>query len=269
MKAPPLSAWEQVRLARHPERPQALDFIRALCENFQELHGDRHFGDDGAMVAGPAYFQGKPVMLIGEQKGRTTQEKLKRRFGSPQPEGYRKALRLMQLADRFRLPILSFVDTSGAYPGIGSEERHVAEAIASNLREMMGFSVPIIAIVIGEGGSGGALGIAVADRVLVLEHACYSVISPEACAVILWRDRSCAPAAAEALRLSSEHLVSWGVADEIIPEASGGAHVNPHESFEAVRTALAKCLAEVSAWSAEERRERRHRRFRILGRTAS
>jgi acetyl-CoA carboxylase carboxyl transferase subunit alpha len=246
-----------------------LDFIHALFENFQELHGDRHFGDDGAMLAGTAYFQGEPVMLIGEQKGRTIQEKLKHRFGSPQAEGYRKALRLMQLADRFHLPIVSFVDSPGAYPGIGSEERHVAEAIALNLREMMGFSVPIIAIVIGEGGSGGALGIAVADRVLVLEHAYYSVISPEACAAILWRDRSLAPEAAEALQLSSEHLTTWGVADEIIAESSEAAHVSPTESFEAVRTALLKCLAEVSAWPAEERMERRYRRFRALGCYAS
>ena len=260
-----LSIWEKVQLARHPDRPHALDFIQALFRDFQELHGDRRFGDDAAIVAGTAYFQDLPVMVIGEQKGRTMKENLSRRFGCPQPEGYRKAMRLMQMADKFQLPILTFVDTPGAYPGIESEERHVAEAIAVNLREMMRLSVPIIAVVIGEGGSGGALGVAVADRVLILGNAYYSVISPEACAAILWKDRSFASEAAEALQLSSENLLRWGVVDEVIAEDLEGAHVSPGKVFDSVRTSLAKHLMEVSQWSAEERMERRYQRFRVMG----
>jgi acetyl-CoA carboxylase carboxyl transferase subunit alpha len=260
-----LNIWEKIQLARHPDRPHALDFIQALFRDFQELHGDRRFGDDAAIVAGMAYFQDLPLMVIGEQKGRTVKENLNRRFGCPQPEGYRKAIRLMQMADKFQLPILTFVDTSGAYPGIESEERHVAEAIAVNLREMMRLSVPIIAVVIGEGGSGGALGIAVADRVLILENAYYSVISPEACAAILWKDRSFASEAAEALQLSPENLLRWGVADEVIPEGSGGTHVSPDKVFDAVRTSLAQHLTELSRWSAEERMEKRYQRFRVIG----
>ncbi|MDR2420053.1 MAG: acetyl-CoA carboxylase carboxyltransferase subunit alpha [Puniceicoccales bacterium] len=256
--------WEKIQLARHPDRPHALDFIRALFRDFQELHGDRRFGDDAAIVAGTAYFQSLPVMVIGEQKGRTVKENLTRRFGCPQPEGYRKAMRLMQMADTFQLPILTFVDTPGAYPGIESEERHVAEAIAVNLREMMRLSVPIIAVVISEGGSGGALGIAVADRVLILENAYYSVISPEACAAILWKDRSFASEAAEALQLSSENLLRWGVADEVIAEEEN-AHVSPDKVFDALRTSLIKHLTELSRWSAEERMERRYQRFRVIG----
>jgi len=254
-----------VELARHPERPHALDFIQEIFDDFQELHGDRHFGDDGAIVAGPARFQKMPVMLIGQEKGRGPEEKLRRRFGCPQPEGYRKALRLMQLADKFHLPLITFIDTPGAYPGIGSEERHVAGAIARNLREMSRLSIPGIAVVIGEGSSGGALGIAVADRLLVLENAYYSVVSPEGCAAILWKDRRYAPEAAEALRLSPTHLLRWAVADEVIPEPPEGAHASPKKIFEAVREALARHLAELSSGSAEERREHRHRKFRAMG----
>jgi acetyl-CoA carboxylase carboxyl transferase subunit alpha len=260
-----LNIWEKIQLARHPDRPHALDFIQVLFRDFQELHGDRRFGDDAAIVAGMAYFRNLPVMVIGEQKGRTMKENLSRRFACPQPEGYRKAMRLMQMADKFQLPILTFVDTPGAYPGIESEERHVAEAIAVNLRDMARLSVPIIAVVIGEGGSGGALGIAMADRVLILENAYYSVISPEACAAILWKDRSFASEAAEALQLSSENLLRWGIADEVIAETSEGAHASPGKVFASVRASLAKHLTEISCWSAEERMKKRYQRFRVMG----
>jgi acetyl-CoA carboxylase carboxyl transferase subunit alpha len=212
-----------------------------------------------------AYFQKLPIMVIGEQKGRSTKENLQRRFGCPLPEGYRKAMRLMQLADKFQLPIVAFIDTSGAYPGIESEERHVAEAIAVSLQNMAKVSVPTLAVVIGEGGSGGALGIAVADRVLILENAYYSVISPEACAAILWKDSSYASEAAEALKLSPQNLLRWGIVDEVVPEPAGGAHVDPDKVFDAVGSALSRHLAEVSSWSSEGRRERRYRKFRALG----
>jgi acetyl-CoA carboxylase carboxyl transferase subunit alpha len=241
-----------------------LDFIRAIFSHFQELHGDRRFGEDGAIVSGIAYFQKLPIMVVGEQKGRGMKENLQRRFGCPLPEGYRKAMRLMQLADKFQLPIVTFIDTSGAYPGIGSEERHVAEAIAVNLRDMVKISVPILAVVIGEGGSGGALGIAVADRVLILENAYYSVISPEACAAILWKDSSYASEAAEALKLSSQNLLRWGVVDEVVPEPAGGAHVDPGKVFDTLGSALSRHLTEVSSWSSEERMEKRYQRFRAM-----
>lgn len=232
-----LTPWQRVQLARHPQRPYSLDFIKNIFTDFQELHGDRLFKDDQAIVGGTALLEGKPVMVIGQQKGRNTKENLARNFGSPNPEGYRKAMRLMRLAEKFRMPVICFIDTPGAYPGIGSEERHVAEAIAVNIREMSCLQTPIVAIVIGEGGSGGALGVGVADRVFVLENAYYSVISPEGCAAILWKDRVHAPKAAEALKLNAKSLIDLGVADGIIEEPLGGAHVD--------FAAVAKCVKEV------------------------
>src|SRR4051794_7671520 len=219
-----LSAWQRVQLARHPNRPFTLDYFKSTFTDFNELHGDRLFAEDRAMVGGFARLGEERVMVIGTQKGRDTKENIRRNFGSAHPEGYRKALRLMKMADKFGLPIITLIDTAGAYPGIGAEERHIAEAIAVNLREMMLFEVPIVAVVIGEGGSGGALGIGVADRVLIMENAYYSVISPEGCAAILWKDRAAAPKAAEALKITAKHLLDLGLADEIIPEPLGGAH---------------------------------------------
>src|SRR4051794_23429789 len=219
-----LSAWDRIKIARHPKRPFTLDYLESAFTDFSELHGDRLFAEDRAVVGGFASLGPPKVVVIGTQKGRDTKENILRNFGSAHPEGYRKALRLMKLAEKFRLPILTLIDTAGAYPGIGAEERHIAEAIAVNLREMMMFEVPIIAGVIGEGGSGGALGIGVADRVLIMENAYYSVISPEGCAAILWKDRAAAPKAAEALKITAKHLLDLGLADEIIPEPLGGAH---------------------------------------------
>src|SRR6476661_8230165 len=221
-----LTPWQRVQLARHPKRPFTLDYIQTIFSDFSELHGDRLFSDDQAMVGGFAHFEGQKVMVIGTQKGRDTKENIRRNFGSAHPEGYRKALRLMRLADKFGLPIVTLIDTAGAYPGIGAEERHIAEAIAVNLREMMLIEVPIIAAVIGEGGSGGALGIGVADRVLILENAYYSVISPEACSAILWKERSAASKAAEALKITAKDLLELKLVDEIIPEPLGGAHTD-------------------------------------------
>src|SRR4051794_14402464 len=219
-----LSAWDRIKIARHPKRPFTLDYLQGSFTDFNELHGDRLYAEDRAIVGGFATIDSHKVMVIGTQKGRDTKENILRNFGSAHPEGYRKALRLMKLAEKFRLPIVTLIDTAGAYPGIGAEERHIAEAIAVNLREMMLFEVPIVAAVIGEGGSGGALGIGVADRVLIMENAYYSVISPEGCAAILWKDRAAAPKAAEALKITAKHLLDLGLADEIIPEPLGGAH---------------------------------------------
>ena len=216
-----LSAWDRIKIARHPKRPFMLDYAASVFTDFSELHGDRLFADDPAVVGGFARLGDQKVMLVGTQKGRDTKENIKRNFGSAMPEGYRKALRLMKLADKFGLPIISLIDTPGAFPGIGAEERHVAEAIAVNLREIMLMEVPIMAVVIGEGGSGGALGIGVADRVLILENAYYSVISPEGCAAILWKDRSAAPKAAEALRITAKDLHQLGLVDEVVPETLG------------------------------------------------
>ena len=221
-----LAAWQRVQLARHPKRPFSLDYLQSAFTDFSDLHGDRLCAEDRAIVGGFACLGEHKVMVLGTQKGRDTKENILRNFGSAHPEGYRKALRLMKLADKFRLPIITLIDTAGAYPGIGAEERHIAEAIAVNLREMMLFQVPIIAAVIGEGGSGGALGIGVADRVLILENAYYSVISPEGCAAILWKDRSAAPKAAEALKITAKNLLELKLVDEIIPEPLGGAHTD-------------------------------------------
>jgi acetyl-CoA carboxylase carboxyl transferase subunit alpha len=261
-----LTPWQKTLVARHPARPYTLDYVGALMTEFVELHGDRRFADDPAVIAGLARFRGVPVALVGHQKGRDTKEKIRRNFGMPRPEGFRKALRVMQLAEKYDRPILSFVDTAGAFPGIDAEERGQAEAIAVNLRAMAGFRVPIIVVVTGEGGSGGGLGLAVGDRVLMLEHAIYSVISPEGCAAILWKDASRKKEAAEALRITAGDLKSFDVIDEIVPEPPGGAHADPAGAAAAVGEALERHLREVAGLTAEERRERRYRKFRAMGR---
>ena len=260
-----LSAWDRIKLARHPKRPFTLDYLKLAFTDFTELHGDRLFAEDRAVVGGFACLGTHKVVVIGTQKGRDTKENILRNFGSAHPEGYRKALRLMKLADKFGLPIITLIDTAGAYPGIGAEERHIAEAIAVNLREMMMFQVPIIATVIGEGGSGGALGIGVADRVLILENAYYSVISPEGCAAILWKDRSAAPKAAEALKITARHLLELGLVDEIAPEPLGGAHTDPEETAGMLRVCLLKHLDELAQMPATERLKRRYAKFRGFG----
>ncbi len=260
-----LSAWDRIKIARHPKRPFTLDYLQSAFTDFRELHGDRLFAEDRAVVGGFASLGGQKVMVIGTQKGRDTKENILRNFGSAHPEGYRKALRLMKLADKFRLPILTLIDTAGAYPGIGAEERHIAEAIAVNLREMMLFEVPIIATVIGEGGSGGALGIGVADRVLILENAYYSVISPEGCAAILWKDRSAAARAAEALKITAKDLLELGLVDEIVPEPLGGAHTNPERMAETLRDHLLKHLQQLLALAPAERLKQRYAKFRSYG----
>lgn len=260
-----LTAWQRVQLARHPERPYTLDYIEALFEDFEELHGDRAYRDDPAMIGGTATFQGQPVMVIGTQKGRETQDKFRRNFGCPYPEGYRKALRLMRLAEKFKLPIVSFIDTAGAFPGVGAEERHVAEAIAVNIREMSQMETPIIAFVIGEGGSGGALGIGVADRVYALSNAYYSVISPEGCAAILWKDRANAPQAAEALCLQPTKLLELGIVDAILEEPPGGAHRNLQKTAQVIEASLAQALKELKAQKSSKRLQARYEKFRALG----
>jgi acetyl-CoA carboxylase carboxyl transferase subunit alpha len=261
-----LSAWDRIKIARHPKRPFTLDYLQLAFTGFTELHGDRLYAEDRAMVGGFAHLGLHKVMVIGTQKGRDTKENIRRNFGSAHPEGYRKALRLMRLAAKFGLPIITLIDTAGAYPGIGAEERHIAEAIAVNLREMMLFEVPIIAAVIGEGGSGGALGIGVADRVLVMENAYYSVISPEGCAAILWKDRAAAPRAAEALKITAKHLLSLGLVDEIIPEPMRGAHTDLEASAQNVQTCLLKNLEALLQLSPAERLKARYAKFRSFGR---
>lgn len=260
-----LTPWQKTLVARHPLRPYTLDYIQFLMADFVELHGDRRFADDPAVVAGFAMFRGRPVAIVGHQKGRDTREKIRRNFGMPRPEGYRKALRVMQLAEKFGRPILSFVDTTGAYPGIDAEERGQAEAIAVNLREMAGFRVPIIVAVTGEGGSGGALGLGIGDRILMLEHAVYSVISPEGCAAILWKDAARKKEAAEALKITASDLKQLGVVDEIVPEPPGGAHADPEAAAGAVGEAIERHLREVAEWTAEDRSDRRYRKLRALG----
>jgi acetyl-CoA carboxylase carboxyl transferase subunit alpha len=260
-----LSPWDRIKIARHPKRPFTLDYLQSAFTDFNELHGDRLFAEDRAIVGGFASLNGQKVMVIGTQKGRDTKENIMRNFGSAHPEGYRKALRLMKLADKFRLPIITLIDTAGAYPGIGAEERHIAEAIAVNLREMMIFEVPIIAAVIGEGGSGGALGVGVADRVLILENAYYSVISPEGCAAILWKDRAAAPKAAEALKITAKHLLELGLVDDIVSEPLGGAHTDPDRTAETLRDVLTRHLEQLMALSPTERLKHRYAKFRMFG----
>lgn len=260
-----LTPWQRVQLARHPRRPYTLDFIRLLMDNFVELHGDRAFGDDKAVVGGLARFEGQPVVAVGHQKGRDTREKILRNFGMPHPEGYRKALRLMKLAEKFRKPVVTFIDTPGAYPGIGAEERGQAEAIARNLREMAALRVPVVVLVTGEGGSGGALALGVGDRILMLEHAVYSVISPEGCAAILWEDAAKAPVAAEILRLTAPDLLKLGVIDRIVPEPQGGAHRDWQATGQAVRAALRETLAALRALTPAELVGQRYAKFRRIG----
>ena len=260
-----LTPWQRVQVARHPKRPYAPYYIETLFEDFQELHGDRCFSDDQALIGGTAFFQGRSVMLLSQQKGKNTKENLQRNFGMPNPEGYRKALRLIKLAEKFQLPIIAFIDTPGAYPGLGSEERHVAEAIAVNLREMSACTVPILSFVLGEGGSGGALGIGVANRIFMLENAYYSVISPEGCAAILWKDRAHAPEAAKALKISAQDLLDHGISDGTVQEPLGGAHCDPEAAAENLRNLLSKHLDELLQLSSEQLRSQRYEKFRQMG----
>jgi acetyl-CoA carboxylase carboxyl transferase subunit alpha len=260
-----LTPYQRVQLARHPRRPYALDYIERCFTEWTELHGDRHFGDDPAIVAGLALLGERPVMVIGQQKGRDTKENLMRRFGMPNPEGYRKALRLMKLAERFGVPVVTLVDTPGAYPGLGAEERGQAEAIAVNLREMARLLVPAVTVVIGEGGSGGALAIAVSDAVLVFENSIYSVISPEGCASILWRDGKKAPLAAAALGLTAPDLLRLGVVDGVMPEPLGGAHRDPAQAAATLRAAVIGHLDRLIGVPTEERVEQRLQKYRRMG----
>jgi len=260
-----LTPWDEVQLARHPQRPYSLDYIEKMCVDFVELHGDRLFRDDLAIVGGFARLDSEKVMVIGTQKGRDVKSNIERNFGMAHPEGYRKALRLMKLAAKFKCPIISLIDTAGAYPGIGSEERHISEAIAVNLREAFLLPVPIIVTVIGEGGSGGALGIGIGDRILILQHAYYSVISPEGCAAILWKDRAYASKAAQALQITANHLFKAGLVDEIVPEPPGGAHRNPDGMAAGLKKCLLKNLQELKKLPADVLLQKRYDKFRAMG----
>jgi acetyl-CoA carboxylase carboxyl transferase subunit alpha len=260
--------WETVQIARHPQRPVLQDYIRLICSEFIELHGDRAFGDDQALIGGLATIGTHRVALIGHNKGKTIEENVKRNFAQARPEGYRKALRIMRLAEKFGLPVVSFVDTQGAYPGLDAEERGQAEAIARNLTEMAGLRTPIIALIAGEGGSGGALGIAVADVVLMLSHSVYSVISPEGCASILWRDATFSATAAEALKLTAPALMNLGIVDEIVEEPEGGAHHNHEATAAAVKETLSKHLTKLSALPTEKLLNKRFEKFSSMGKFA-
>ena len=258
-------AWQRVLLARHPNRPHSLDYIERIFTDFQEIHGDRLFGDDPAIVAGMGMFDDSPVMVVAEQKGRDTKQRLYRNFGMPKPEGYRKAIRAMQLAGKFGRPVVTLLDTPGAYPGIDAEERGQAEAIARNLREMARLAVPVVVVCIGEGGSGGALALGVGNTVLMLENAVYSVISPESCASIIYRDSGKAELAAGALRMTAEDLLELGLVDGIIPEPPGGAHLDPAAAAENLRLALRESLADLSGWSGDHLVNHRYLKFRKMG----
>ena len=260
-----LTAWQRTQIARHPKRPHTLDLVNLLLENWVELHGDRVFGDDKAIVGGLATFDGEPVVVIGHQKGRDTRENIARNFGMPHPEGYRKALRLMQLAGKFGKPIITLIDTPGAYPGLAAEERGQAEAIARNLREMAGLPTPVICVVTGEGGSGGALALGVGNRVLMLEYSIYSVISPEGCAAILWGEAAKAPEAAELMRVTAPDLLKLGVIDAIVPEPVGGAHRNWDATAASLREALREQLWQLRSKSEAELIEERQEKFRRIG----
>ncbi|MCI5071842.1 acetyl-CoA carboxylase carboxyltransferase subunit alpha [bacterium] len=260
-----LDPWQKTQLSRHPNRPYFLDYVHEIFENFTELHGDRNFSDDKSIIGGLAYFANQPVMLIGHQKGRSTKEKMQRNFGMPQPEGYRKALRLMGLAERFSIPIITFIDTPGAYPGIEAEERGQAEAIAKNIMVMSHLKVPIISVVIGEGGSGGALAIGVANKILMLEYTVYSVISPESCAAILWRDASKGEIASKSLKLTAEEIHALGIADQIIPEPEGGAHRNFKKTAQNLKTALSKTLSALNKLDPKALVQDRDDKFRKIG----
>jgi acetyl-CoA carboxylase carboxyl transferase subunit alpha len=260
-----LTAWQRVQLARHPTRPYTLDYIERIFTDYLQMHGDRRFAEDTAVVGGFAKLDNIPVMLIGTQKGRNIKENVYRNFGCPHPEGYRKALRLMEMADKARVPIITLIDTPGAFPGVASEERHIGEAIAVNLREMFRFTVPIISVVIGEGGSGGALGIGVGNRILIFEHAYYSVITPEGCAAILWKDRAFSAKAAESLRLTSSELHGLGIVDEIIPEPIGGAHNDYDKAAANLRETLVRNLKEFSKKSPQLIKKERYEKYRVIG----
>lgn len=260
-----LTPWQRVQIARHPKRPYTLDYIGLIMTDFAEIHGDRVFGDDKALICGLAKIDGQKVVVIGHQKGRDTKENLMRNFGSAHPEGYRKAMRVMKLGEKFKLPIIVFIDTPGAYPGIGAEERGQAEAIALNLMEMARIKVPIVCFIIGEGGSGGALGVGVGDRICVLENAYYSVISPEGCAAILWKDRAMAPDAAKALKLTAQDLLDLGLIDEIVREPLGGAHRDPAETAAAIKESIKKYLKELSALAPAALIEARYEKYRKIG----
>lgn len=260
-----LTPWQRVQIARHTQRPFMLDYVEHSFDDFLELHGDRHIGEDEAMPGGFARLEGRKVMVIGHQKGRDTKENLRRNFGSAHPEGYRKALRLMKMAEKFNIPVVTLIDTPGAYPGIEAEERNIAEAIAFNLREMMMLRVPVVAVVIGEGGSGGALGIGVADRVLMMENAYYSVISPEGCAAILWKDRKYATEAATALKLSAVDLIGLKIIDEVIPEPMGGAHHDHIAAASNLKRQVIKHLTELETYDKETLLKKRYDKFRSFG----
>lgn len=260
-----LSAWETVQVARHPQRPLFRDYVEMICREFRELHGDRHFSDDNAIQCGLAKVGGHKVMLIGHHKGKDTKEKIKCFFGLAHPEGYRKALRCMKLAEKFGLPVVTFIDTAGAYPGIGAEERGQAESIARNMMEMSRLKTPIVAVITGEGGSGGALGIGVADRVAMMEYAWYSVISPEGCSGILWKGAENAQDAAEALKLTSKHLRQLGVIDNVVPEPLGGAHRDPHTAGHSLEQFLAKTIRELKRVKLDTLVEKRYEKFRNMG----
>ncbi len=260
-----LTPWQQTQLARHPQRPSVADYARIFCHDFVELHGDRLFGDDQAILGGLARFAGRSVMVIGHQKGKTLKERMQRNFGMPNPEGYRKALRLMMLAEKFRRPVLTFIDTPGAYPGVGAEERGQAEAIARNLWVMARLKIPTVSVVTGEGGSGGALALGVTDRVLMLEHTIYSVISPEGCAAILWEDAAKAPEAAAALKMTAKDLHELGLVDEIVQEPVGGAHRDPQAAADRLAKALATHLAQLEELPVEELLARREQKYRRIG----
>ncbi|GAB4109836.1 MAG: acetyl-CoA carboxylase carboxyltransferase subunit alpha [Acidobacteriota bacterium] len=262
---PALTAWDHVQVSRHENRPYTLDYVERIFTGFREIHGDRRYADDHAIIGGMALLEGEPVMLVGQQKGRNTRERLFRNYGMPRPEGYRKALRLMRLAEKFRRPVLCFVDTPGAYPGIGAEERGQAQAIAENLLVMAQLRVPIVVTVLGEGGSGGALAIGVGNRVLMLEHAIYSVISPESCSAILWKDQDHAKEAADALKLTAEHLHRFKVVDEVVPEPPGGAHRDWDEAARLLKASLLRHLEELSRLSPEQLVHQRYERFRQIG----
>ncbi|MBU1061579.1 MAG: acetyl-CoA carboxylase carboxyltransferase subunit alpha [Candidatus Omnitrophica bacterium] len=260
-----LTPWQKVQIARHPKRPYTMDYINMIMVDFIELHGDRMFQDDKAIIGGFAKIDGEKILIIGHQKGKDTKENLMRNFGSAHPEGYRKAMRLMELAEKFNVPIVTFIDTPGAYPGIGAEERGQANSIAHNLREMIFLRVPVIVIVIGEGGSGGALGIGIGDRVYVMENAYYSVISPEGCAAILWKDRLKAPEAAEVLKLTAKDLIGLKIIDGEIPEPLGGAHRDPEKAAQALKRYIKKALKELKILSIDKLVDRRYEKFRGMG----
>ena len=260
-----MTSWQRVQIARHPKRPYTLDYIRMITDEFLELHGDRLYADDKALVGGFAKIDGQKVMIMGHQKGRDVKENVMRNFGCAHPEGYRKAMRLMRMADKFQVPVICLIDTPGAYPGIGAEERGQAQAIAENLRDMVGLKTPVAAVIIGEGGSGGALGIGVADYILILQHAYYSVISPEGCASILWRSSLKAPQAAEALKLHGEDLIKFNIVDEIVPEPLGGAHRDPQEVALNLKASILKYLTKASRLSPQQVSDARYKKYRDIG----